>query len=129
MYTMPTIKPIFRIFDYAKAVEFYVDWLGFKIDWEHTFEDNFPIYLQISLGDISIHLTEHHGDCSPGARVHIENFNGLKEYHALLTAKNFKYNKPGLCTAFWDENTIVMEVLDPFRNILTFSEIVLNTKG
>lgn len=27
--------PIFRIFDYNKAVELYVDWLGFKIDWEH----------------------------------------------------------------------------------------------
>jgi hypothetical protein len=34
---MPTsVVPIFRIFDYKKATEFYVDWLGFKIDWEHT---------------------------------------------------------------------------------------------
>ncbi|MEI3789480.1 MULTISPECIES: glyoxalase superfamily protein [unclassified Chryseobacterium] len=24
------IIPILRIFDYQKAVEFYVDWLGFK---------------------------------------------------------------------------------------------------
>lgn len=28
--------PILRIFDYKKAIEFYVDWLGFKIVWEHT---------------------------------------------------------------------------------------------
>ena len=27
--------PILRIFDEAKAREFYVGFLGFKIDWEH----------------------------------------------------------------------------------------------
>jgi catechol 2,3-dioxygenase-like lactoylglutathione lyase family enzyme len=30
--------PILRIFDEAKARAFYVDWLGFKVDWEHRFE-------------------------------------------------------------------------------------------
>jgi hypothetical protein len=27
--------PILRIFDIAKALEFYLDYLGFKVDWEH----------------------------------------------------------------------------------------------
>ncbi len=30
--------PILRIFDEAKAEEFYLDFLGFKLDWEHRFE-------------------------------------------------------------------------------------------
>ena len=30
--------PILRIFDEVKAKEFYVDFLGFKIDWDHRFE-------------------------------------------------------------------------------------------
>ncbi|KAA8477507.1 hypothetical protein BDE36_3114 [Arcticibacter tournemirensis] len=58
---MATITPIFRMFDYDKAVEFYIDWLGFKIDWEDK-PDNTPIYMQISLNGIILHLTEHHGD-------------------------------------------------------------------
>jgi hypothetical protein len=29
--------PIFRIFDVAKAKEFYVGFLGFQVDWEHRF--------------------------------------------------------------------------------------------
>jgi hypothetical protein len=29
-------------------LEFYVDFLGFKIDWQHRFEANFPLYLQVS---------------------------------------------------------------------------------
>ncbi|HMT30094.1 MAG TPA: glyoxalase superfamily protein, partial [Bacteroidia bacterium] len=32
---MNKVKPIFRIFEYKKAIEFYVDFLGFKIDWEN----------------------------------------------------------------------------------------------
>ena len=27
--------PILRIFDVSKAKEFYIDWLGFKINFEH----------------------------------------------------------------------------------------------
>ncbi len=39
--------PILRIFDDAKAREFYVDFLGFKVDWEHRFDPRTPIYLQV----------------------------------------------------------------------------------
>lgn len=40
--------PIIRIFDEGKAREFYVDFLGFQLDWEHRFGDNFPLYMQVS---------------------------------------------------------------------------------
>lgn len=118
---MTIATPIFRIFDYTKAFEFYVDWLGFTIDWEHSFGENFPIYMQLSLGTIVIHLSEHHGDCSPGGRVHIQDFVELTEYHKKLIAKNYKYNKPGIEKAFWNSNVNSMEVIDPFGNRLTFT--------
>jgi len=35
--------PILRIFDETKAREFYVDFLGFKVDWEHRFELETPL--------------------------------------------------------------------------------------
>ena len=35
------VIPVLRIFDIAKAREFYIDWIGFTIDWEHRFGDNF----------------------------------------------------------------------------------------
>ena len=37
--------PIFRMFDQAKAREFYVDYLGFAVVFEHRFEENFPLYM------------------------------------------------------------------------------------
>lgn len=113
------IKPIFRIFDYDKAIEFYIDWLGFKIDWEHQFEENTPVYMQISRGDIVMHLSEHHGDSVPGAKA-FAIIEGLRDYHKILTDKKYKYNKPGLEQAPW--NALTMQVIDPFGNRISFNE-------
>lgn len=35
--------PIIRIFDEEKAKEFYLEYLGMKLDWEHRFEPGTPI--------------------------------------------------------------------------------------
>jgi catechol 2,3-dioxygenase-like lactoylglutathione lyase family enzyme len=48
---MPVVKPILRIFDYAKAEEFYMHWLGFRVDWVYE-QEGLPVYLQVSMGDI-----------------------------------------------------------------------------
>jgi catechol 2,3-dioxygenase-like lactoylglutathione lyase family enzyme len=36
------------VFDETKAREFYVEFLGFKVDWEHRFEPGTPLYMQLS---------------------------------------------------------------------------------
>jgi len=56
--------PILRMFDEAKAKEFYVDFLGFAVDWEHRFEDGTPLYMQVSKDGCVIQLSEHYGDAS-----------------------------------------------------------------
>ena len=114
-----SVIPILRIFDEAKAKEFYVDWLGFKIDWEHRFEENFPLYMQVSAEGIQLHLSEHHGDGTPGTQLHIY-CTGLKEFQQKLNNKNYKYGKPGLKETFYD--TWSMTVHDPFGNQLIFDE-------
>lgn len=38
----------------------------FRVDWEHRFEPGFPLYLQVSRDGLVLHLSEHHGDGSPG---------------------------------------------------------------
>jgi hypothetical protein len=118
---MVTVKPILRIFDYDKALEFYISWLGFHIDWEHRPEAS-PVYMQISLDDIVLHLSEHHGDCSPGARIFIDDFGDLTKFHKALLDKNYTYNRPGIGTPFYDPHAREMTVHDPFGNRLTFVE-------
>lgn len=121
---MPTIKPTLRIFDYDKTIEFYIHWLGFKIDFEHVFEPGMPRFMQVSLKDIAFYLSEHYGDGSPGVHITIENFEGLAAYHKEITDKRYKYNRPGLEVPFWDEKAITMTVIDPVGNQLTFTEVV-----
>lgn len=111
--------PLVRIFDLAKAEEFYIGWLGFRSDWQHRFEENAPVYWQISKDNLTLHLTEHHGDCCPGAKVFVE-CDDLRAYHEEFIAKAYRFNRPGLETAFW--GALTMEVVDPFGNKLLFNE-------
>ena len=38
--------PVFRmIYSMEKAREFYLDFLGFQIDWEHRFIPDAPVYM------------------------------------------------------------------------------------
>ncbi|MDB5343491.1 MAG: glyoxalase/bleomycin resistance/extradiol dioxygenase family protein [Schlesneria sp.] len=111
--------PILRIFDVAKAKEFYVDYLGFTSDWEHHFEENTPAYMQVSRAGLTLHLSEHHGDCCPGSTIFVE-MTGIEAFHAELGTKKYKYLRPGIETTFYDAKCV--EVIDPFGNRIRFNE-------
>ncbi|MBU2581516.1 MAG: hypothetical protein KJ622_07345 [Alphaproteobacteria bacterium] len=66
------VIPIFRCFDEAKAKEFYCGFLGFQVDFEHRFAPDAPLYFQVSRDGVALHLSEHHGDVTPGSTVRIE---------------------------------------------------------
>ena len=107
--------PTLRILDEAKAREFYIDWLGFEIVFEHRFEPGTPLYMGIRKGDCLIHLSEHHGDGIPGQHVSIE-CDELEDFHASL--KPYKYYRPGLQDQEWGRRE--MSVQDGFGNRLIF---------
>ena len=111
--------PILRSYDEAKAREFYVDWLGFSVDWEHRFDPNTPLYMQVSRDGIAFHISEHHGDGSPGSHVRVE-IRGVREFYAELIARKYKNNRPGLERPDW--GGIEFKVIDPVNNRITFSE-------
>ena len=110
--------PILRIFDEAKAREFYVDFLGFKIDWEHRFEPGLPLYMQISKDRCILHLSEHYGDSTPGAALRI-GVDELEAFQKELLAKEYKHARPGIEDMPW--GTRDMSIRDPFGNRLTFT--------
>ena len=115
------IVPILRIFDIAKADEFYLGFLGFSVDWDHRFHDNAPLYRQISRGGLTLHLSEHHGDGSPGARLRVL-MRGVRPFQAELSEKRYRYMNPGLETTPW--GTIETGAIDPFGNQIQFYEPV-----
>ena len=42
-----------------------------NLDWEHRFEQGYPIYMQVSRHNFVIHLSEHSGDGTPGSKVFV----------------------------------------------------------
>ena len=113
--------PILRIFDEGKAREFYIDYLGFAIVFEHRFEPGLPLYMGVARDACALHLTEHHGDASPGAAARIE-VSDLDAFHAELVAKTCRFARPSIETMPW--GTRDMTVTDPFGNRLTFTTAI-----
>ncbi|KAH7305800.1 glyoxalase/bleomycin resistance protein/dioxygenase [Stachybotrys elegans] len=116
--TFHSVVPVLRIFDVAKADEFYVGFLGFDIDWDHRFDETLPLYRQISKEGLILHLSEHHGDGSPGSHVRVLARN-LQSYQAALVAKTYRYLRPGLEEV---DGRMEMCIIDPFGNRITFYE-------
>ncbi|MYM35852.1 VOC family protein [Duganella sp. FT94W] len=111
------ITPILRCFDEAKTREFFLDFLGFQVDWEHRFEDGLPLYMQVSRDGCVLHLSEHHGDCSPGAAIRITT-SDVDAYQRELIAKQYKNARPGVEEVPWGGRE--MTVRDPSGNRLVF---------
>jgi ribosomal-protein-alanine N-acetyltransferase len=112
------VVPILRIFDVAKAKEFYAGYLGFSVDWEHRFEPALPLYMQVSRAGLVLHLSEHHGDGTPGTIVYVR-ARGVREYQMELLAKDYGYLRPGIAEG---ELGLTLTLIDPFANQLRLNE-------
>jgi hypothetical protein len=113
------VIPVLRIFDIAKADEFYLGFLGFKVDWDHRFDANSPLYRQISRAGLLLHLSEHHGDGSPGVHIRVM-MRGVEAFQRELGSKDYRFMRPGLETTPW--GMIETGAIDPFGNLIRFCE-------
>jgi hypothetical protein len=116
--TFKQASPILRIFDEDKAKEFYLDFLGFQLDWEHRYGENFPLYAQVSRAGLILHLSGHHGDASPGSNT-LVSMRGVRAFEMELSQKRYPYLKPSVEA---EEYGAVMTVTDPFSNRIRFCE-------
>jgi uncharacterized glyoxalase superfamily protein PhnB len=115
------VVPVLRVFDIAKADEFYQGFLGFTVDWDHRFDDGAPLYRQISRGNLILHLSEHHGDGTPGSHVRVM-MDGVEAFQREISAKGYRYMRPGLEKMPW--GTLETGVIDPFGNSIRFCQRV-----
>ncbi|MBC9823930.1 glyoxalase superfamily protein [Terrabacter sp. MAHUQ-38] len=112
----PTTIPILRTFPGEEAERFYVEYLGFAVDWEHRFADGMPLYRQVSRGRCVLHLSEHHGDATPGAAVRIEVADVAALQHELGASAVYPL-RPGIDRQAWGDDLVLP---DPFGNRLIF---------
>ncbi|ACB28071.1 glyoxalase superfamily protein [Methylobacterium radiotolerans] len=110
--------PILRIFDVTKAREFYCEFLGFTVTMEHRFEPDLPLYMAVVRAGLELHLSEHHGDASPGSTAYVW-MTGIHAFHEELIAKKYGYGRPGIEQLPWGDQ---IQMSDPFGNRLRFCQ-------
>jgi hypothetical protein len=73
----------------------------------------------VSRGGLTLHLSEHHGDCCPGSTVFVW-ITGIEEFHRQITGKGYNHLRPGLETTLYGARCA--QVIDPFGNRIRFNE-------
>lgn len=64
-----TVIPQLRMRHADTTLPFYVQGLGFVVDWEHRFEPGFPLFAQLTRDGQTIFLRGHAGDGNFGGAV------------------------------------------------------------
>jgi catechol 2,3-dioxygenase-like lactoylglutathione lyase family enzyme len=109
--------PILRMFDVELTKRFYVDYLGFTLEWQDG-DGSGPTYMHLTRDGMALDLSSHHGDGTPGAVVLIV-VEDAAALEAELHAKDYPFMNPGL-----GEHGAGREltVLDPASNQIRFFE-------
>ena len=84
-----------RIFDITKAHEFYLGYLGFAVDWEHRYGDNFRSVRRSRAATWSCICPNMPATPTPGGNM-VVYMKGIRDFHKELAAKDYRHMKPGL---------------------------------
>ncbi|GAB3916368.1 bleomycin resistance protein [Microlunatus endophyticus] len=112
----PITIPILRTFPGDESQRFYIEFLGFTVDWEHRFRDGTPLYQQVSRDGCVLHLSEHEGDAKPGSAVRIE-IPDVRRLHRELAESTVYPLRPHVHEQPWGDDLVVP---DPFGNRIIF---------
>jgi uncharacterized glyoxalase superfamily protein PhnB len=112
-----TVIPQLRITNAARSLAFYVEGLGFIVDWKHQFEPGFPLFCQATRAGQTIFLTEHSGDCQVGGAVYF-NVPDASACHAQFSKNGIVATNP-LANTPW--GTCEFVLTDPDGNRLRFA--------
>ncbi len=88
-----TVIPQLRMRHADTTLPFYVQGLGFVVDWEHRFEPGFPLFAQLTRDGQTIFLTEHSGDCEVGGAVYFI-VDDVDSLHRAFGAANVPIEQP-----------------------------------
>ncbi|MCB9893930.1 MAG: VOC family protein [Planctomycetes bacterium] len=115
---MERVVPVLQIDDYQQACDYYVDGLGFSIDFEHRHEPGFPVFMGIRKGELYMHLSEH-GRGHPGTEVYVF-VDDVKFWYERCQAKSVPTDGPPDAKP-WGNTELALK--DPFRNLLRITQI------
>jgi catechol 2,3-dioxygenase-like lactoylglutathione lyase family enzyme len=103
------------MFDVEATKRFYLDYLGFQLDWQEG-EGDCPVFMQVSRGPVVLNLSSHHGDGTPGAVVLVF-VDDIEILHAEVREKPYPFLSPSV-----EPHGVGREMLllDPASNQIRF---------
>lgn len=112
-----TVIPQLRITNAERSLAFYVEGLGFTVDWTHQFEPGYPLFIQATRAGQTLFLTEHSGDCQVGGAVYFI-VADARACHAEFAKNGIVATNPPANTPW---GTCEFVVTDPDGNRLRFA--------
>ena len=122
-YRLHSSIPVLRMLDEERSRSFYVNFLGYEIEWSHRFQPDdpeSPLYLQVRQGESVLHLNGHADERSPivEVRIPVEN---LETYCQWLRQKCPEgVEPPEIVDPRHEGRNSDMNILDPAGNLLVF---------
>lgn len=111
------VFPQLRMTNWDRSKQFYVDGLGFHVDWEHRFGPGFPVFTQLTRDGLSLFLTEHAGDCQVGGAAYFV-VDDVDALYGEIRGRGIRPSQPPEDTPW---QTREMDVIDPDGNRLRFA--------
>lgn len=126
-FEMVSSIPLLRMFHERAARAFYVDYLGFEMEWEHRFHEtpDSPLYFQLRLAEAVIHLNAHAQPEDPPAEVRIP-VRGIEAFFDYLPARASDRRAPVVVDPRRTGCNTDLNLDDPSGNTLTFWEPLKN---
>jgi hypothetical protein len=120
--TSPNITlttPVFGIRSYDDAVAYYVDWLGFNLDWEVRSPATSPVIMRVSRDGLALCLNEHPSvACGFGILLETTDLDAL--------AAEWNSRRPGSVEVYLQPPYEIpcVELTDPFGNEMHFQGVL-----
>jgi catechol 2,3-dioxygenase-like lactoylglutathione lyase family enzyme len=103
------------MYDVEATRRFYVDYLGFNLDWQEG-EGDRPVYMRVSRGPVAFHLSSYPGDGTPGSAILVQ-VDDVEALQGELGLRDYPFMNPGIEPRGVGKELVV---LDPASNQIRF---------
>ena len=115
------IVPVLSVGSYEETVSHYVEWLGFKVDWEYQ-EEQLPFVISITRDGFSFMLTEldtsSESETSTGSWTVIY----VSDIEAMSESLNSRRSNSVKIEIYPPNDIAQIHVIDPWKNLLVFEQ-------